>query len=328
MGLIDKIKHLFKDKENRKVKIKKVLLGMNLTDGLLFKIAIYTLLISFAYVYLYPLLFMLVNSFKTVDDLINPGVKWIPTTIEMENYNRAFKVLALPQSIFGTLGYVLKVSVAATVTSALVGYGFAKFEFPLKKTLFVLMLATFILPPQITMVSNMEIFNALGKSFPFNLLGGFMSTQNAMLVPAILGQGLNQSIFILIFYQFFKTIPQVLMESAEIDGAGQFKIFTKIALPSAIPSIVIVFLFAVVWYWNETFMTALYVGGNVTMPLRLMQFVSSYELLFKPGTLGAELNEAIKLAGNMVSIFPLLILYFIAQKQFTESIDRTGITGE
>ena len=328
MGLIDKIKHLFKDKENRKVKIKKVLLGMNLTDGLLFKVAIYTLLISFAYVYLYPLLFMLVNSFKTVDDLINPGVKWIPTTIEMENYNRAFKVLALPQSIFGTLGYVLKVSVAATVTSALVGYGFAKFEFPLKKTLFVLMLATFILPPQITMVSNMEIFNALGKSFPFNLLGGFMSTQNAMLVPAILGQGLNQSIFILIFYQFFKTIPQVLMESAEIDGAGQFKIFTKIALPSAIPSIVIVFLFAVVWYWNETFMTALYVGGNVTMPLRLMQFVSSYELLFKPGTLGAELNEAIKLAGNMVSIFPLLILYFIAQKQFTESIDRTGITGE
>lgn len=328
MGLIDKIKHLFKDKENRKVKIKKVLLGMNLTDGLLFKVAIYTLLISFAYVYLYPLLFMLVNSFKTVDDLIDPGVKWIPTTIEMENYNRAFKVLALPQSIFGTLGYVLKVSIAATVTSALVGYGFAKFEFPLKKTLFVLMLATFILPPQITMVSNMEIFNALGKSFPFNLLGGFMSTQNAMLVPAILGQGLNQSIFILIFYQFFKTIPQVLMESAEIDGAGQFKIFTKIALPSAIPSIVIVFLFAVVWYWNETFMTALYVGGNVTMPLRLMQFVSSYELLFPPGTLGAELNEAIKLAGNMVSIFPLLILYFIAQKQFTESIDRTGITGE
>lgn len=328
MGLIDKVKSLFKNKENSKVKIKKILLGMNLTDGLVFKIAIYTLLISFAYVYLYPVLFMFVNSFKTVDDLIDPGVKWIPTTIEIENYYKAFKVLALPESIFSTLGYVLKVSVASTVTAALVGYGFAKFEFPLKKTLFVLMLATFILPPQITMVSNMEIFNALGKMFPFTLIGGFMSSQNAMFFPALFGQGLNQSIFILIFYQFFKTIPQVLMESAEIDGAGQFKIFTKIALPSAVPSIVIVFLFAVVWYWNETFMTALYVGGNVTMPLRLMQFVASYELLYPPGTMGAELNEAIKLAGNMVSIFPLLILYFIAQKQFTESIDRTGITGE
>ena len=328
MGLIDKFKDLFKNKENTKVKLKKVLLGMNLTDGLVFKIAIYTLLISFAYVYLYPVLFMLVNSFKTVDDLIDPGVKWIPTVIEIENYNKAFSVLALPESIFSTLGYVLKVSVASTVTAALVGYGFAKFEFPLKKTLFVLMLATFILPPQITMVSNMEIFNALGKMIPFKWIGGFMSSQNAMFFPALFGQGLNQSIFILIFFQFFKTIPQVLMESAEIDGAGQFTIFTRIALPSAVPSIVIVFLFAVVWYWNETFMTALYVGGNVTMPLRLMQFVASYELLFPPGTLGGELNEAIKLAGNMVSIFPLLILYFIAQKQFTESIDRTGITGE
>lgn len=328
MGLIDKLKNRLGDQHQRKVRIKKLLLGMNLTDGLVFKIAIYTLLISFAYVYLYPLLFMMVNSLKTVDDLIDPGVTWIPTTIEIENYNRAFKVLALPQSIFGTLGYVLKVSIASTVTSALVGYGFAKFDFPFKKILFVLMLVTFILPPQVTMVTNIEIFNTLGKLPPFTWIGGFMSSQNSMLFPAIFGQGLNQSIFILIFYQFFKTIPQVLMESAEIDGAGQFKIFTRIALPSAVPSIVIVFLFATVWYWNETFMTALYVGGNVTMPLRLVQFVSSYETLYPPGTLGSELNEAIRLAGNMVSILPLLVLYFVAQKQFTESIDRTGITGE
>jgi multiple sugar transport system permease protein len=64
------------------------------------------------------------------------------------------------------------------------------------------------------------------------------------------------------------------------------------------------------------------------MPLRLVQFVSSYETLYPPGTLGSELNEAIRLAGNMVSILPLLVLYFVAQRQFTESIDRTGITGE
>jgi multiple sugar transport system permease protein len=261
---------------------------------------------------------MFVNSFKTVQDLIDPGVKWIPTTIEIENYQRALEVLQLPQSIYQTFGYVFKVSILATGSSALIGYGFAKFNFPFKRVLFALMLATFILPPQVTMVSNMIIFRDLG----------IMSSQGSMTYPAFLGQGLNQSIFILIFYQFFKTIPHVLMESAEIDGASHIKIFLRIALPSAIPSIVIVFLFSMVWYWNETFMTALYVGETVTLPLKLDQFVASYELLYPPGTLGSELNEAIRLAGNMLSILPLMVLYFIGQRQFTESIDRTGITGE
>ena len=319
MGLIERYK-AFKQKDRRaaKAKLKKIFYGMHLTDGLFYKIAIYTLLISFSYVYLYPVLFMFVNSFKTVQDLIDPGVKWIPTTIEIENYQRALEVLQLPQSIYQTFGYVLKVSILATGSSALIGYGFAKFNFPFKRILFALMLATFILPPQVTMVSNMIIFRDLG----------IMSSQGSMTYPAFLGQGLNQSIFILIFYQFFKTIPHVLMESAEIDGASHIKIFLRIELPSAIPSIVIVFLFSMVWYWNETFMTALYVGETVTLPLKLDQFVASYELLYPPGTLGAELNEAIRLAGNMLSILPLMVLYFIGQRQFTESIDRTGITGE
>jgi multiple sugar transport system permease protein len=319
MGLIERYK-AFKQKDRRaaKAKLKKIFYGMHLTDGLFYKIAIYTLLISFSYVYLYPVLFMFVNSFKTVQDLIDPGVKWIPTTIEIENYQRALEVLQLPQSIYQTFGYVFKVSILATASSALIGYGFAKFNFPFKRVLFALMLATFILPPQVTMVSNMIIFRDLG----------IMGSQGSMTYPAFLGQGLNQSIFILIFYQFFKTIPHVLMESAEIDGASHIKIFFRIALPSAIPSIVIVFLFSMVWYWNETFMTALYVGESVTLPLKLGKFIDSYELLYPDGTLGAELNEAIKLAGNMLSIFPLMVLYFIGQRQFTESIDRTGITGE
>ena len=152
--------------------------------GLFYKIAIYTLLISFSYVYLYPVLFMFVNSFKTVQDLIDPGVKWIPTTIEIENYQRALEVLQLPQSIYQTFGYVFKVSILATGSSALIGYGFAKFNFPFKRVLFALMLATFILPPQVTMVSNMIIFRDLG----------IMSSQGSMTYPAFLGQGLNQSI--------------------------------------------------------------------------------------------------------------------------------------
>ncbi|AUD65327.1 ABC transporter permease [Tenericutes bacterium MZ-XQ] len=306
------------DTKHFKIKARKFLFGMNFVDGFVYKFVIYTLLISFSYIYLYPVLFMTVNSFMTVDDLINPGVKWIPTALQFENYGRALQVLELPGSIVSTTSYVLKVSISVTISSAIIGYGFAKFRFPLKNLLFVLMLATFILPSQVTMVANLVIFNNLG----------LMSTQNAMIFPAIFGQGVNAAIYILIFYQFFKTIPGVLMESAEVDGASQFRIFTRIAVPLAIPSFLIVFLFSFVWYWNETFITSLYVGGRITLPLKLQAFRSSYETLFPPGSAGSELNEAIMLAGNMLTILPLLVLYFIAQRYFVESIDRTGITGE
>jgi multiple sugar transport system permease protein len=300
------------------MKLRKKLFGMQFTDGLIYKIIVLVLLISFSYIYLYPMLFMLTNSFMNVDDLINPGVNWVPTVLELENYNRAIQVLELPASIFDSTGYVLQVSISATISSALIGYGFAKFNFPLKKILFAFMLATFILPSQVTMVANMLIFRNLG----------IMSSENSMVLPAIFGQGVNAAIYILIFYQFFKTIPGVLMESAEIDGASPIKVFYKIALPLAIPSFLIVFLFSFVWYWNETFITGLYVGDQVTLPLKLQAFRASYESLFPPGSFGSELNEAIMLAGNMITILPLLLLYFFAQRFFTESIDRTGITGE
>jgi multiple sugar transport system permease protein len=298
--------------------LRKRLLGMQFTDGLLYKGIVILLLVSFSYIYLYPMLFMLTNSFMSVEDLINPGVKWVPTVFITENYTRAIDVLGLPKAALDTTFYVLRVSIAATVSSALIGYGFANFNFPFKKILFALMLATYILPSQVTMVANMLIFRNLG----------IMSSESAMLLPAIFGQGYNAAIYILIFYQFFKSIPHVLTESAEIDGATPFRVFYKIALPLAIPSILIVFLFSFVWYWNETFMTGLYVGGQVTLPLKLQAFRASYETLFPPGSFGSELNEAIVLAGNVMTILPLLILYFLAQRFFTESIDRTGITGE
>jgi multiple sugar transport system permease protein len=298
--------------------LRKRLLGMQFTDGLLYKSIVVLLLISFSYIYLYPMLFMLTNSFMSVEDLINPGVRWVPTVFIVDNYTRAIDVLQLPSAAMDTTFYVLRVSVSATISSALIGYGFAKFNFPLKKLLFALMLATYILPSQVTMVANMLIFRNLG----------IMSSETAMLLPAIFGQGYNAAIYILIFYQFFKSIPHVLTESAEIDGASPFRVFYKIALPLAIPSVLIVFLFSFVWYWNETFMTGLYVGGQVTLPLKLQAFRASYETLFPPGSFGSELNEAIVLAGNVMTILPLLILYFLAQRFFTESIDRTGITGE
>lgn len=312
------MKKFFSLTPNNQQKLHKFWIGKTFTDGMLYRLVIYLLLISFSYIYLYPLLFMVVNSLKSVDDLINPGVRWIPTVLEWENYSRAMDVLNLPESLINSTVYVLKVSVSATLSSALIGYGFARFEFPFKKLFFAIMLATFILPQQVTMVANMLIYRQLE----------IISTEWSMLLPAMTGQGINAAIYILIFYTFYKTIPGILIESAEVDGAGQFKIFTSIVLPLAIPSFVIVFLFSFVWYWNESFITGLYVGSRVTLPLWLQAFRASYVELFPPGTPGAELNEAILLAGNMLTILPLMLLYFFGQRLFTQSIDKTGITGE
>ena len=261
---------------------------------------------------------MVSNSVKSVSDLIDPGIKWIPTSIEIDNYVKAWKVIGMPDVVFESTWFVLKLAIFSTLTSALVGYGFATFKIPFKRTLMALMLIGFILPPQVLMVSIVGIYRKLG----------IMGTEYSMLIPAIFGQGLNQSVFILIFYQFFKTFPKVLQESAEIDGATPLQIFYKITLPSAGPSMIIVFLFSFVWYWNETFVTGLYTRSTPTIPLRIQQFKASYEAMFPPGTPGSELNEAIKLAGHLIGILPLLILYFVMQKHFTESIDRTGIAGE
>ena len=110
-----------------------------------------------------------------------------------------------------------------------------------------------------------------------------------------------------------------------IDGATPLQIFIKLLTFQSINDYC--FLVAFVWYWNETLLQP-FVRSTPTIPLRIQQFKASYEAMFPPGTPGSELNEAIKLAGHLIGILPLLILYFVMQKHFTESIDRTGIAGE
>jgi multiple sugar transport system permease protein len=98
----------------------------------------------------------------------------------------------------------------------------------------------------------------------------------------------------------------------------------------AIPSIVIVFLFSFVWYYNETYLSGLYLRGSdlLSLPLKLEQYINNYTSIYPEGSQARELMQAVKLAGNVLTLLPLLIIYFFTQKSFVESIDRTGITGE
>ncbi|MEH6943577.1 carbohydrate ABC transporter permease [Bacillus sp. JJ722] len=304
-----------------KSKTKKVLFGLNGSDGIVLRLGIYALLIGIGFVYLNPIISMISYSFKSLDDLLNPLVNYIPTALHTENYEKASEVLNFFPTLLQTLAVTVIPSIIQTCSAAMVGYGFARFNFPFKKVLFVFVLITFIIPPQVLAIPRYVFFydlNILGSIHSYSLLALFV-------------QGFNSAIFVLIFYQFFKSIPKALEEAAQLDGAGHFKIFFKIAVPMAVPAFIISFLFSFVWYWNETFTAALYFGDALTtLPLQLERFAATFEKMFASNASGSgsSINEAIKMAGTMLSILPLLIVYFITQRWFVEGVDRSGITGE
>lgn len=302
-------------------RIRGFLLGTRASYGLLFTALVYALLLAIGFVYLYPLLFMLVTSFKSLSDLLNPMVQWIPTELYLGNYVKAFRVLDYPNTLKNSILVSLIPSVIQTIICSIVGYGLARYRFPGKRVLFALILATFIIPPQNTVIPQMLAYRQLG------LLGNILS----LILPALGGQGFRSAIFILIFYQAFLSLPKVLEEAARLDGASELRVFLSIAVPAAVPAYIVSLIFSVVWYWNETYLTFVFLEGGIqTLPMQLSKFVQAYQNLYPPGTVNIfdRLNEAVKLSGTFLNILPLLVMYFILQKWFVESVERTGIAGE
>ena len=304
-----------------KEKIKSFLFGSRTSYGLIFTVILYALLIAIGFVYLYPLLFMFVTSMKSPSDLLNPMVQWVPSEFYAGNYTKAYAVL----NYMSTLGSSIMISVIPSVIQAcvcsLVGYGLARYRFVGKNLLFLLILATFIIPPQNTVIPQMLAYKSLG------LLGNIFS----LILPAMFGQGFKSAIFILIFYQTFLSLPKALEEAARLDGASDIKMFFQIALPAAVPAFIISIIFSVVWYWNETYLTVIFLEGGIqTLPMQLSKFVQAYENLYPSGVVNIfdRLNEAVKLSGTFLNILSLLLMYFVLQKWFVESVERTGITGE
>jgi multiple sugar transport system permease protein len=292
-------------------------LGMNLTDGLLFKIILYALLIIIGFVYVYPLLHMLSYSLKSLADLLDPTINLLPSSLYFDNFSNALIVLDYGPLLLETLTVTLIPAVLQTIVASLIGYGFARFNFPLKRLWFMLLIATYIIPPQVTMIPRYVLF--------FDL--GILETIYAIILPATFGQGVSSAIFVLIFYQFYSMVPKALDEAAQLDGANRWMIYTRIAIPLSLPSFLTSFLFSFVWYWNETYLTRLFLGnGGETLLLRLLNFVSAYNATIGGGQDVA--NEAIRMAATLLIIAPLLLAYFLLQRLFIEGVDRSGITGE
>ena len=313
--------------------VKKVLIGGYRQMGLLPKIALYVMLISLCFVYVFPLLHMGVTSLESMTDLLDPSVRWLPHELTIENYEKALDVMGFSEHLLDTLLVTVIPALCQTFSCALAGYAFARFRFKGRNLLMACVLLTFIVPFPVLMVPTYTMYSDYG----------ILRTIWTMILPAVTGQGLRAAIFILIYRATYEQIPFSLDEAARVDGASETRVFLTIGVPLGLPAMITSFLFSFVWYWNETYTTSLFMGNAAmgstksvsTLVMELAKFEESYKAyLQKAGgwanqSGGANIqNEAVTMAGTMLVIAPLLIVYFCLQRYFTEAIDRSGITGE
>lgn len=315
--------HSFGEMKNR---ITSRLTGSGSRTGILNHGVMYILLIGIGFVYLLPILKMISMGMMDIFDLTNPLVEWIPSKMSFENFRKGFIVLGGFDTLLQTTAVMLAIGIAQTVSSAVIGYGFQRFDFKGKKILLALVLITFLLPPQVTELPNFVQFANYG----------WLKSIYPILIPSLTGQGIRHAVFILIFFQFYKLAPISLDEAASIDGAGPLNTFLKINLRMATPAIIVVFCFSFVWNWNDTNLTGLYFGDAIrTVPLMLKNFERLFAGHFNTGSSGTNMSnigslqtKGVIMAGTLMSILPLIVMYTLVERKLIESIDRSGITGE
>ncbi len=288
----------------------------------------YLLIFGMAYVILYPVLNMLSKAFSE-DIFVAETTKWIPRKIGFNNIEVALNYLKYGVSFWLTLRLSLVNSLIQVAVSAIVAYGFARFEFPGKKIWFTCVLITIIVPVQTYLMSqyvDFRYFDFFGILAPFGLSVNLLSTEWTFWLPSLFGVGLKSGLFIYIMRQFFLGMPKDLEEAATIDGCGPLRTFVQIMMPNAMVSCLTVFLFAFVWNWNDYF-TASTMFQFGDRPLAVMLF-NTHDLSSISFASTETINFAyVKNAAAMLAIAPLIILFLMLQNFFIESIDRVGIKG-
>ncbi|WP_238403993.1 carbohydrate ABC transporter permease [Paenibacillus paridis] len=302
-------------------RVRVAVIGRQVNDGLLFKALLVIILISIAVLYVKPLLYMMSTSVKTLPDLLDTSIQWIPRQFEWLNYGKAIDGLKYWRSLGITAFIALSAAVLQTIACGVTGYAFARLYIPGKKIWFAIVILTFLIPQQTLVIPLYVTYVKLG----------WLNTVLPFIVPAIVAQGIKGSLFIIIFRQFFSTLPKELEESARMDGAGAIRTFWKIMIPLSRPALLIVFLFSFVWHWNDYFEPALYLKGADFYPLSLsLQHLQSNLNYLSGSSSGltnvvVDVNEPIKMAAAFLIILPPLVLYLFAQRYFVEGIERTGI---
>lgn len=254
-----------------------------------------------------PVIWMISTSLKDPSHLFDFPPQWIPNPIRWNNYPLALKTMRFSVTFRNTIYVTFMIMISSIISSLLVAYGFARMRFPGRDLLFVTVLATMMLPAQVTMVPKFILFRILG----------WVDSFKPLWVPLLFGR----PFFIFLLRQFFLTIPKELDEAARIDGCSSFGILARILLPQLKPALAALTIFSFMGAWNEFMGPLIYINSpsKWTLVLALNAFQSPLE----PGVPVVHLV----MAASLVVALPCVVVFFIAQKYFIEGVVLSGIKG-
>ena len=283
----------------------------------------FVILFGLGFVILYPLIYMISCTFRERSDMSDPTVMWIPRNYTLNVLKETIQAMDFWNTLRTTLILNIGCSLVQVVSCAITGYGFARFKFKGKGLLFGIVIMMILVPTQVIALPLYTQF----RYFFFGKLN-LIDTMWTMYLPALTANGIRSGLMILIFRQFFKGLPRELEDAAYIDGCGPFKTFVRVMVPNAASSFLTVFLFSVVWYWNDYYVSTTFFTDTKTVALMLTNLDNELKIrLFNDATVQISPREQIvwKEAGCLISIAPILILYVFLQKYFTEGIERSGL---
>ena len=299
---------------------------------LVFTVFRWALIIGLLYLFLFPILYMMLTAFQSADSASDPTVVWIPRQISLDGIKGALKHLNYFRSAFETLIITIGSTVALLISCSMAGYGLARYRFRGRNISLALAILIIVVPPQLLFPSTYvmyRFFDFSGLTSLFGISFNLLNTPWTFILPSIFGVGLRGGLFIYLFCQFFSGLPKELEESAKLDGCGHFFTYVKIMAPLAKPAFVTVALFSMVWHWSDYFSASTYYNGELKPLVVMLTKLGS--ILRNDGILATgEGVFSIRMylqAGAMLAVAPPLLVYIFAQKQFVESIERTGLVG-
>lgn len=291
-------------------------------------------IIPVMYVILYPLFTMVSTSLQSQYQALDPSVVWIPKLLTDENYKKAITALDFSHSFLRSIEVNVLSAVIEVATCAVTAYGFARFKFKFKGLLLGLLILSIIVPQEMIAIPTylqlryadiLGILGFLGKLVGTELRPSLINTPWSFWIPSVLSVGLRSGLFIFIYMQFYKGLPKELEEAAYIDGAGPFKTFLKIIVPSSGTAIVTVTIFSVIWHWNEYFLSSIYFSSNFPLAVKLATIEETMNVMALVNSVTN--RNGIIMAASLMFILPMLVMYMIVQRKFVKSIDSVGIVG-
>ena len=266
----------------------------------------YVLMILVGAVFVLPFAWLVSTSFKQPSQIYEIPLRWLPNPPTLQNFVQGWTVLPFGTYFVNTIVITLLGTLGTVISCALVAYGFAKFRSRLSSLMFILVISTMMLPSQVTLIPTYMMFSKFG----------WVDSFLPLIVPQFFAVG---AFYIFLLRQFFKTIPKELDDAALIDGCGSLRYFWQIIVPLSKPAMLTVAVFAAINNWNDFLGQLIYLNSdaNYTVAIGLSFFNSKY------GTQQMNLLMAV----SLVSMLPLLFVFFFVQKHFVQGITTTGIKG-